>query len=68
MALCCSALFFKRFVPKTVPFSIVSFRKLFRFPAKPIRFVIARRARAPDAAILNGARRNPGTRHGKAAQ
>ena len=35
-------------------FSNVSFRKLFRFPAKPISLVIARRARAPDAAILNG--------------
>ena len=35
-------------------FSNVSFRKLFRFPAKPTRFVIVRRARAPDAAILNG--------------
>ena len=35
--------------------SIVSFRKLFRFPAKPTNFVIARRARAPDAAILNEA-------------
>ena len=29
--------------------------KLFRFPAKPIKFVIARRARAPDAAIFDDA-------------
>ena len=37
-------------------FSNVSFRKLFRFPSKPIRFVIARRAHfAPDAAIFNEA-------------
>ena len=43
----------------------VPFRKVFRFPAKPINFVIARRARAPDAAIFNGTRRNPGTQHGK---
>ena len=42
--------------------------KLFRFPAKPIKFVIARRARAPDAAIFDGTKRHPGTRHGKAAQ
>ena len=48
-----SASFFKRFVSEIVPFSKVSFRKLFRFPAKPTRFVIARRARAPDAAIFN---------------
>ena len=44
--------------------SNVSFRKLFRFPAKPTRFVIARRARAPDAAILNGAICHPGTNYG----
>ena len=43
------------FVPKIAPFS-----------SKPISFVIARRARAPDAAILNGTRRHPGTKHGKA--
>ena len=48
-------------------FSNVLFRKPFCFPTKPIfRFVIARRARAPDAAILNGTRRHPGTKHGKA--
>ena len=35
---------FQTFIPEIVPFSIVSFRKLFRFPAKPTRFVIARRA------------------------
>ena len=35
--------------------SNVLFRKLFRFPAKPISIVIARRARAPDAAIFNEA-------------
>lgn len=40
--------------------------KLFRFPAKPIKFVIARRARAPDAAIFDGTKRHPGTKHGKA--
>ena len=44
---------FQTFISEIVPFSIVSFRKLFRFPAKPTRFVIARRARAPDAAIFN---------------
>ena len=44
--------------------SSVSFRKLFRFPANPTRFVIARRARAPDAAILNGTIRRPGTNYG----
>ena len=43
-ARCRSASAFKRFVPEIVPFSIVLFRKLFRFPAKPIKFVIARRA------------------------
>ena len=43
--------------------SNVSFRKLFRFSAKPAKFVIARRARAPDAAIFDGTRRHPGTRH-----
>ena len=53
-----SSSFFKRFVP------IVS--KLFCFPAKPADFVIARRARAPDAAIFDGTICHPGTRHGKA--
>ncbi len=47
-------------------FSNILFRKPFCFPTKPTSFVIARRARAPDAAILNGTRRHPGTRHGKA--
>ena len=48
-------------------FSNVPFRKSFRFPAKPTKFVIARRAFSmPDAAILNGTRRHPGTKHGKA--
>ena len=47
--------------------SNVSFRKSSRFPAKPTDFVIARRAFSmPDAAILNGTRRHPGTKHGKA--
>ena len=45
----------KLFVPKIAPFS-----------SKPISFVIARRARAPDAAIFDGTRRHPGTKHGKA--
>ena len=67
-ARCGSAPFFKRFVPKIVPFSIVSFRKLLRFPAKPISLVIARRARAPDAAIFNGTRRHPGTKYGCAGR
>ena len=35
---------FQTFIPEIAPFSIVSFRKLLRFPAKPTRFVIARRA------------------------
>ena len=59
-----SASFFKRFVPEIVPFSNVSFRKLFRFPAKPTRFVIARRARAPDAAIFDETICHPGTNYG----
>ena len=47
---------FQTFIPEIVPFSIVSFRKSFRFPAKPNKFVIARRAHfAPDAAIFNEA-------------
>ena len=41
-----------------------SFRKLFRFSAKPTRFVIARRARAPDAAIFDGTICHPGTNYG----
>ena len=46
--------------------SNVPFRESFRFPAKPTDFVIARRAFSmPDAAILNGTKRHPGTRHGK---
>ena len=55
---------FQTFIPEIVPFSIVSFRKLFRFPAKPTRFVIARRARAPDAAIFDGTICHPGTNYG----
>ena len=35
---------FQAFISEIVPFSIVSFRKLLRFPAKPISLVIARRA------------------------
>ena len=50
-----SSSFFKRFVPKIAPFS-----------SKPISFVIARRARAPDAAIFDGTICHPGTKHGKA--
>ena len=47
--------------------SNVSFRKSIRFPAKPTDFVIARRTFSmPNAAILNGTKRHPGTRHGKA--
>ncbi len=45
-------------------FSNVSFRKSFCFPAKPTRFVIARRARAPDAAIFNESTCHPGTNYG----
>ena len=45
-------------------FSNVSFRKLFRFPAKPVSLVIARRARAPDAAIFNETICHPGTNYG----
>ena len=44
-------------------FPNVSFRKLFRFPAKPAIFVIARRAHAPDVAILNETKQHPGTKH-----
>ena len=44
--------------------SNVSFRKSFRFPEKPTDFVIARRAFSmPDAAILNGTKRHPGTNY-----
>ena len=40
--------------------------KPFRFPANPIRFVIARRAHfAPDAAILNETKRHPETKYGE---
>ena len=52
-ARCCSAPFFKRFVPEIVP-----------FPRKPTRFVIARRARAPDAAIFNETICHPVTNYG----
>ena len=45
-------------------FSNVSFRKLLRFSAKPTKFVIARRARAPDAAIFDGTICHPGTNYG----
>ena len=45
-------------------FKRVSFRKLLRFPAKPTRFVIARRARAPDAAIFNEAICHSETKYG----
>ena len=55
---------FQAFISEIVPFSIVSFRKLLRFPAKPTRFVIARRARAPDAAIFDGTICHPGTNYG----
>ena len=50
--------------------SNVSFRKSFRFPAKPTDFVIARRTFSmPDAASFNRTRRQPGTNYagGKAA-
>ena len=39
--------------------------KLFRFPAKPIKFVIARRARAPDAAIFDKTNRHPEVKYGE---
>ena len=55
---------FQTFIPEIVPFSNVSFRKLLRFPAKPTRFVIARRARAPDAAIFNESICHPVTNYG----
>ena len=55
---------FQTFIPEIVPFSIVSFRKLLRFPAKPTKFVIARRARAPDAAIFNETICHPETNYG----
>ena len=55
---------FQTFIPEIVPFSIVSFRKLLRFPAKPTRFVIARRARAPDAAIFDGTICHPEANYG----
>ena len=57
---------FQTFIPEIVPFSNVSFRKSFRFPAKPTRFVIARRARAPDAAIFNDAICHSVTNYGRA--
>ena len=55
---------FQAFISEIVPFSIVSFRKLLRFPAKPVSLVIARRARAPDAAIFNESICHPGTNYG----
>ena len=55
---------FQTFIPEIVPFSIVSFRKTFRFPAKPTSLVIARRARAPDAAIFDGTICHPVTNYG----
>ena len=55
---------FQTFIPEIVPFSIVSFRKLLRFSANPTRFVIARRARAPDAAIFNETICHPETNYG----
>ena len=39
--------------------------KLFRFPAKPIKFVIVRRARAPDAAIFDDAICHSVTKYGR---
>ena len=39
--------------------------KLFRSPAKPIKFVIARRARAPDAAIFDETNRHPEVKYGE---
>ena len=62
-AFCCMRSFLRGVA--SYRFSNISFRKLPRFPARPTKFVIARRARAPDAAIFNGARRNPGTRRGR---
>ena len=44
-------------------FSNVSVRKLLWFTAKPIRFVIARRAPAPDAAIFDDAICHPETNY-----
>ena len=46
--------------------SNVSFRKLLRFSAKPSKFVIARRAPAPDAAIFNETICYPGTNYDRA--
>ena len=58
--------FFGYFLRGIAPhrFSNVSFRKLFRFPAKSTRFVIARRARAPDAAIFDETICRPETNYG----
>ena len=62
-AFCCMRSFLRGVA--SYRFSNISFRKLPRFSERPTKFVIARRARAPDAAIFNGTRRNPGTRRGK---
>ena len=62
-AFCCMRSFLRGVASRR--FSNISFRKLPRLSARPTKFVIARRARAPDAAIFNGTRRNPGTRRGR---
>ena len=49
---------------RSAPFFKHSFRKSFRFPANPTRFVIARRARAPDAAIFDETICRPETNYG----
>ena len=55
--------FFRSIAPHRL--SNVSLRKLFRFSEKPTKFVIARRARAPDAAIFNGSICHSVTNYGR---
>ena len=62
-AFCCMRSFLRGVA--SYRFSNISFQKLLCFSERPTKFVIARRARAPDAAIFNGTRRNPGTKRGR---
>ncbi len=62
-AFCCMRSFLRGVA--SCRFSNISFQKLLCFSERPTKFVIARRARAPDAATFNGTRRNPGTKRGR---
>ena len=62
-AFCCMRSFLRGVA--SCRFSNISFQKLLCFSERPTKFVIARRACAPDAAIFNGTRQNPGTQRGR---